>query len=85
MDKFTGAHATEVKGLETNGVSCLASVSNDACILWSSVGANSVNKQRSIFSKDGNHFTMARFTADGQALVTLFKDGDLLKWGLDAQ
>lgn len=78
LDKFTSAHAFEIKCLESNGVGKTASLSNEACIIWSSVGANSVNKLRSIFSRDGNYFQKARFTADGQALVTLFKDGDIV-------
>jgi WD40 repeat protein len=83
MDKFTGAHTSEIRAMESNGVTHLATLSNEACILWSNA-SNSVNRLRSIFSKDGNHFTMARFSADGQSLVTLFKDGDILQWGLDA-
>jgi hypothetical protein len=60
----------------------LVTISADACVLWQTSG-NALSKQRSISSKDGNHFTQARFTADGQAIVTLFRDGDIVQWSLD--
>lgn len=88
IDKFTGAHAQEIKGLEHNKVSMgfLTTFSNDSCVIWANQGSgcNSVSKLRSIYSKDGNYFTQVKFTADGQAIVTLFKDGDIVQWGLDA-
>ncbi len=61
----------------------LATLSQDACALWSIASGNSVTKQRSLYSKDGNHFLAARFSADGQSIVTLHKDGDLAAWSLD--
>ena len=82
IDQFKGTHQTEIRGLEHNKVKMglIATVSNDSCVLWttSGPGINSVSKLRSIFSKDGNHFTQAKFASDGQALFTLFKDGDIL-------
>jgi hypothetical protein len=57
----------------------LVTLSPDACVLWSSSGSTtSVSKLRSIFSKDGNYFVQAKFIADGTALATLLKDGDIL-------
>ena len=82
IDKFSGAHQQEVRGLEHNQalIGSIATVSADTCVIWttSGPGTNSVNKLRSIYSKDGNHFVQAKFTVDGQSLVTLFKDGDLI-------
>ena len=75
IDKFQNTHNTEIRGLEHNMVMMghIATVSSDSCIIWSTSGAgtNSVSKLRSLYSKDGNHFVQARFTADGHALVTL--------------
>jgi len=75
IDKFQNTHNTEIRGLEHNMVMMghIATVSADACNIWSTSGAgtNSVSKLRSVYSKDGNHFVQARFTADGHSLVTL--------------
>ena len=89
LEQFKGAHGMEIRGVETNrvhyGNGHLLSLSLDACVLWANAGGLSVLKYKSIFSKDGNHFTQARFTSDGMSLVTLLKDGDFISWGLDAQ
>jgi len=65
----------------------MVTVSPDTCVIWTTSGSNSssVSKLRSIYSKDGNHIVKAKFTADGQSIVTLFKDGDLFTWSLDAK
>jgi hypothetical protein len=89
IDKISGAHSQEVRGLEHNQVVMghMVTFSPDTCVIWSASGSNSssVSKLRSIYSKDGNHFVKAKFTADGQSIVTLFKDGDLFTWSLDAK
>lgn len=59
IDKFQGAHTSEVRGLEHNMTpmcATLVTVSSDACALWSATQGNSVTKQKSLFAKDGNHF-----------------------------
>ena len=81
IDKFAPntTHSSEVKQLEINvKMGLLMSLSSEQCILWSTGQGNSIGKHRSIFSKDGNHLKQAKFTLDGQSLVTLFKDGDVI-------
>ena len=74
----------EVKNLDINvKANLLLSVSPDSCQLWSTTNSNSVSKHKSIFAKDGVHFTQARFSPDGQSVITLFKDGEIIQWSLD--
>lgn len=58
MEQFKGAHGSEIKGLESNkvqgGAGHMVTVSADACVLWACAGANTVARQKSIFSQDGN-------------------------------
>jgi hypothetical protein len=62
----------------------LLSVSNDVCILWGKTQNQSLSKLRSLFTKEGCHFSHAKFTLDGSKLATLFKDGEFILWSLDA-
>lgn len=68
IDKIAGAHSQEVRGLEHNQVVMghMVTVSPDTCVIWTASGSsNSISKLRSIYSKDGNHFVQAKFSADG--------------------
>ena len=43
IEKFSGAHATEIRGLEFNNVLMgghIATISADACILWTNSGTS---------------------------------------------
>lgn len=61
----------------------MLTLSNDACVLWSTNAATTIRKERSLFAQNGCHFNEARFSPDGRHVGTLFRDGRVILWELE--
>lgn len=72
----------KIEACPQNGM--ILSLSADSCVLWNTVVAPTMKKERSLFAQQGCLFADARFSPDGNQVGTLFKDGNLVLWDIDA-
>ena len=61
----------------------LFTLSNDACVLWSTSTSLTVRKEKTLFAQQGCHFADAKFSPDRRQIGTLFRDGNFILWDLD--
>ena len=77
-------HQLEIKSAVVSPrVSLLATLSNDACVLWSTNSSATIRKEKTLFAQQGCHFNEAKFSPDGRQIGTLFRDGNFVLWDLD--
>ena len=58
-------------------------LSNDACVLWSTNSSATIRKEKTLFAHQGCQFNDAKFSPDGRQIGTLFRDGNFILWNLD--
>ena len=77
-------HQLEIKSAAVCPQAALMlTLSNDACVLWSTTTSTTIRKERSLFAQNGCHFSDAKFTPDARHVGTLFRDGSVILWELD--
>ena len=62
----------------------LLTLSNDTCALWSTSSGQTILKTKTLQAQQGCYFSDARFSPCGTKVATLFRDGSLVLWAIDA-
>lgn len=77
-------HQLQVKRSDSNySKGQVLTLSNEACIIWSSATSQGLAKNRALYAEAGCHFLDAKFSPGGSHVGTLFRDGQLILWGLE--